>query len=94
MRAAGALLLGVDRAGAPPHGLAEALVREPLERPVVVLLGGRQGLGRQVANRCHAVGAIAPDEAVWGSVLLAQWRRCAPLLELRRLRAGGQGLAD
>jgi tRNA G18 (ribose-2'-O)-methylase SpoU len=94
MRAAGALLLGVDRLGAPPHALAEALAREPLDRPVVVLLGGRQGLGRQVANRCHAVGSIAAHEAVWGSVLLAQWRRCAPLLELRRLREGGPGLAD
>jgi tRNA G18 (ribose-2'-O)-methylase SpoU len=93
MRAAGALLLGVDRAGAPPQALAEALAREPLDRPVVVLLGGRQGLGRQVANRCHAVGSIPADEAVWGSVVLAQWHRCAALLEPRRLRTGGRGPA-
>jgi hypothetical protein len=57
---------------------------------VVVLLGGREGLGRQVARRCHLVVTVSPDDA-WDEVMLGQWRRVVEVLEARRRASAGPG---
>jgi tRNA G18 (ribose-2'-O)-methylase SpoU len=80
LRAAGALLLGVDSAGPPMHVLGEVLDQESGDRPVVMLLGGRAGLGRQLVRRCHAVASAGIEPGSYGSPLLEQWARCAALL--------------
>jgi 23S rRNA (guanosine2251-2'-O)-methyltransferase len=88
LRSAGALLVGVEAEGAPLTALTEALAREPADRPVVVLLGGREGLGRQVARRCHLVVGV-PAGAPGDELLVEQWRRVADVLDTRRRAAAG-----
>jgi tRNA G18 (ribose-2'-O)-methylase SpoU len=86
LRSAGALLVGVEVEGRPLAALTEALAREPDDLPVVVLLGGTEGLGRQVARRCHLVVEVAGAEGGDG-VVVDQWRRVADLLDARRRAA-------
>jgi 23S rRNA (guanosine2251-2'-O)-methyltransferase len=88
LRSAGALLVGVQVKGSPLTALTEALAREPADRPVVVLLGGREGLGRQVARRCHVV-VEGPAGGPGDEPLLEQWRRVADVLDTRRRAAAG-----
>jgi hypothetical protein len=90
LRSGGALLLGIEPEGRPLAALTEALAREPADRPVVVLLGGREGLGRHLARRCHLVVTVSPDDA-GDEVMLGQWRRVVEVLEARRRAAAGPG---
>jgi tRNA G18 (ribose-2'-O)-methylase SpoU len=90
LRSGGALLVGVEAGGRPLAALTEVLVSEPVDRPVLVLLGGAQGLGRQMARRCHVVVGVPSDEG-GDRTLLGQWRRVAVELEARRRAAAGPG---